>query len=119
MLPLLKLPQSSHQKWPHDPGSIYLTVLNTKRRRKERNFSIIAPALWMLLLYCLRSPCGNNLALATPVEEDPQNYGSRANEGVGFSLNSPRNSDRNRANENRGNQKSSSLANDRKGIKVN
>ena len=115
--PSLEPPESSYQKRSCDPEPMFLTILNTKRRRSSK-FSVVAPALWILLLYFLISPYGNNHALANPVEEDPQNYGSRSNDGLSFSLNSPRKSDRNRDNENRANQKSSSLDNDRKGIKV-
>ena len=117
IFPSLEPPESSYQKRSCDLEPMFLKILNTKRRRSAK-FSVVAPALWILLLYFLVSPYGNNYALANPVEEDPQNYGSRSNDGLSFSLNSPRKSDRNRDNENRANQKSSMLDNDRKGIKV-
>ena len=117
IFPSLEPLESSHQKRSCDPEPMFLKILNTKRRRSAK-LSFVAPALWIFLLYFLISPYGNNYVLANPVEEDPQNYGSRSNDGLSFSLNSPRKSDRNRDNENRANQKSSMLDNDRKGIKV-
>merc|ERR1712179_422245 len=95
---------------------MYPKVFSTKRKKRGLLYSMIAPALCLLLIHFGSSPRSNNLAVASPVEEDPQNYNSRANEG--FSLNSPRKSDRSRGNKNRGNKKTASSDTDSKGIKV-
>ena len=107
---------SSDEKHTRDPGPMYPKIFNTKRKKKGLRYSMIAPALCLLLIHFGSSPRCNNLAVASPVEEDPQNYNSRANEG--FSLNSPRKSDRSRGHKNRGNKKTASSDTDSKGIKV-
>ena len=114
----VKSPMSSNLKRSHVPSPIFPKVLYTKRRKKALSLLSITPVVWILLLYTFGSPSTNSLVLANPVEEDPQNYGARANDGMSFSINSPRKSDRNREKENRANQKISPLDADRKGIKV-
>ena len=111
-------PMSSNQKQSHDPGTIFPNVMYTKRRKKALDIFVIPPVVWILLLYTFGSTSSTSMALANPVEEDPQNYGARANDGMSFSINSPRKSDRNREKESRANQKMSPLDADRKGIKV-
>ena len=111
-------PMSSNLKRSHVPVPIFPKVLYTKRRKKPWDLFVIAPVVWILLLYTFGSPSRTSMVLASPVEEDPQNYGLNANEGRSFSLNSPRKSDRNGGKSNRANQKMSPIDADRKGIKV-
>ena len=56
-------------------------------------------------------------AAAIPVEEDPQSFSSGANDGLSFSINSPRKTDQRNTQDQRSQQQRASNG-DRKGIKV-
>ena len=94
-------------------------VSMAKRKRRCSHTPVITLALWFIVMHCWSSSFYSHLALASPVEEDPQSYDSGATGGLSFSINSPRKNEGNRRTENddRG-QKPVGSVDDRKRIKV-
>ena len=100
-----------------DPS--FPAVYKAKRKRRCSSTPVIILTLSFILMHCWSSSFDSNLVLASPVEEDPQNYNSGATGGLSFSINSPRKNEGNRRKENDDrDQKPSSSVDDRKRIKV-
>ena len=94
---------------------MHLAPAKPKSKHWNSSTSIV---VFLLLSFIGLGPSLSDYSVgAIPVEEDPQSFSSGANDGLSFSINSPRKTDQRNTQDQRSQQQRASNG-DRKGIKV-